>query len=289
MKRFSFIFACIAVFGFALSAAAAELTISGSTTVHPVVKIAAEKFEAANPGVKIVLGAGGSGAGVKGAGSGEVMIGMASRGIKDKEKAAYPDIVATRIGLDGIGIVVNKANPVTGISSGQVQDVYTGKIANWSALGGKDAPIDLIGIELVHGTAEMFGKHFKLEAKESGQGSSKTITYTGPGGNAGPAAAAAGSNKKALAAVMTNPNAIAFASIGTAQGLAEKGSPIKLLALDGVQATVAKVADGSYPLKRPLNIVTKGKPSGDAAKFIEYLLSPEGQAIVSEVEYIPVK
>jgi len=289
MKSVVSFLACVFIVGFSLAATAAEITISGSTTVHPVVSEAAKNFEAANPGVKIVLGAGGSSAGIKGAGGGEVAIGMASREIKDKEMAQYPGLVATRIGIDGICIVVNKAQTVSGISKQQVQDVYTGKITDWGGLGGKPGPIELVGIELVHGTAELFGEFFGLEAVESGQGSSKTITYTGKDGKAGPPAVASNSNKKALAAVMTNPKAIAFASIGTAQGLAEKGSPISLLALDGVPATVAKVADGSYPLKRPLNIVTQGQPAGEAAKFIKYLLSPEGQAIVSGLEYIPVK
>ena len=98
-----------------------------------------------------------------------------------------------------------------------------------------------------------------------------------------------GPNREAIAAVMLNPKAIAYVSVGLAEQLAAKTKRLKLLKLDGVQPSSATVAGLTYPLCRPLNLTTKGAPAGAAKKFIDHILGPAGQKIVEEQGYTPLK
>jgi phosphate transport system substrate-binding protein len=254
------------------------------------VEKASKAYKKSNPGVRFVIGGGGSSNGVKCAGQGKVMIGMASRELKDKEQKAYPDLVPITLGLDGVTVVVNKKNPVTNITKEQLAGIYTGRIRNWSELGGNYAEIDVVGILLNHGTAEVFMKFAGLEAVEKGEGRKKMLHYRKKGDKDGayqPAKGADG-NQPACAAVMTKKNAIAFSSIGVAESLAAKGARVKLLKLNGAAPSVANVKTGKYPLYRPLLVMTKGAAVGQAKRFIDYLLSKAGQAIVKESGFIPV-
>ena len=97
-----------------------------------------------------------------------------------------------------------------------------------------------------------------------------------------------GPNKEALGVVSTQPNAIAYVSVGTAQEVAKKGGRVHLLELDGVAATVENVGNETYPLRRPLHIITKGEPQGIVKEFIDFMLSEEGQKIVQSLEFIRV-
>ncbi|MBS3822062.1 MAG: solute-binding protein [Planctomycetes bacterium] len=267
-----------------------QITVAGSSTVKPVVDKAAAQYKESHSETSFAIGGGGSSKGVKLAGEGKVMLGMASRDMKAKEKEAYPDVVPTKVGLDGIAIVTNKKNPVQTITKQQVADIYVGKITNWKDLGGNDAPIVLTAMGTSHGTHSMFLKYFGLEAENPG-GDKKTIVHKVKGADAWADATARSveSSKEGMSAVMTNPNAIGYVSIGPAAAVAEKGAPIKLLELDGVVATTDNVANGSYPLCRSLYVLTKGQPAGEVAEFIEYLLGTDGQAIVAEHGYIPAK
>ena len=230
---------------------------------------AAKLFRKENPGVKVVIGGGGSGSGVKNAGLGKIDIGMASRGLKDKEKSTYPDLNPVPIGMDGVAVIVNKANPIKAITKDQLFQIFTGQIDNWKAAGGNDAAIDVVGILLKHGTAEVFMKYVGIEGEEEGEGAKKVIRYMKKEGAAKGTIAAQGAdgNRPACAAVITKPNAIGFASIGVAESLAAKGAKIKMLTLDGVEPTVEKVVSGEYALARPLLVITKGAPSRMAEKI----------------------
>ena len=169
-------------------------------------------------------------------------------------------------------------------------------------IGGKDSPIILISKEEGRSTLDLFLKYFALEGKEVGEGKKKVMVHRKippkPAKDAKPPTAEPfstvkaqliGPNKEAIAALMTKPSAIAYVSVGTGQEMAAKTKGrIKLLDLDGVKATVANVASGKYPLRRPLNVMTKGKPTGLAKDFIDFLTGPEGQKIVSSQGFIPI-
>lgn len=267
-----------------------KITTAGSSTIRPIVEKASKAFKKNHPGVEFVIGGGGSSHGVKSAGNGDVSIGQCSRNLKEKEKKQWKDLVAYKIGLDGVAIIVNKKNPISKITKQQVQDIYSGRITNWEELGGSDAPVFLISKEEGRSTLDLFLKYFELEAKEIGKGRAAIMVHRKKGANefSRVKAKLIGPNKEAIAAISTKKNGIAYVSVGTAQEVAAKGGRIKLLELDGVPATIENVASESYPFRRPLNLVTKGKAKGVVKEFIDFLTGKEGKKIVTSLEFIPV-
>jgi len=260
------------------TASAGTITSAGSTTVQPAMKACGKAFRKQHPDTQIIIAGGGSSKGVKTIGRGKVDIGRASRNIKQKESAAFPDIKPVKIGTDGVAIVVHKSNPLSAISSDQVEQLFKGKITNWKEIGGNDGAVSLISLGSEHGTYELFSKHFHLHGEE------KDGFLNFENGKAW----IAFSQKVLMEKVAHEPNAIAFASIGVATRYAEQGD-IKLLTLDGVTPTAEHVVDGSYKLSRPLLIITKGAPAGEVKQFVDFMLQPACQSIVSQLGYIPVK
>ncbi|RMF99726.1 MAG: phosphate ABC transporter substrate-binding protein, partial [Planctomycetota bacterium] len=261
------------------------------TTVQPIVEKAAAEFRKEHPDVQFAIGGGGSSHGVKAAASGEVVIGAASRELKESEKTEYPDLVVTTIAEDGIAMIVNAKNPVKEITKEQVQAIYTGKITNWKELGGNDQPIFVVGKEEGHSTLELFLEYFDLEAENAGKaGKYSTMVYRKEGDSefASVKVLAIGSNSEEIAQVILKPNAIAYVSIGTAESVAAKSGRIRLLALDGVEASVENVANHTYPLRRPLNLLTKGEPQGIVKQFIDFMLGKQGQQVVVDQEFVSV-
>ena len=223
---------------------AEQITVAGSTTVKPIVDKAVLEYQKTHADIQFAVGAGGTGQGVKLAGGGEVQIGMASRTLKPEEKAAFPDLVAKKIGLDGIALVVHGENPVKQITTQQAKDVFTGKITNWKELGGNDAPIELISPNEKHGTFDGFREHFGLEFKSDGS----TVHFKNKGDAAfsTTGAAAVDGNKPALAAVVMQPNGLGYVSLGAAAEISAKGAPVKMLDLDLVTPSEANVLNGKY-------------------------------------------
>lgn len=243
-----------------------SLTLAGSSTVQPILESAAAAWEKTHPADTISVQGGGSGVGVSSATSGLADIGMVSRGLKPEESA----LTATAIARDGIAIIVHAANPLSAISYAQVVAIYGGTTTTWDTLGGSAGPITLISKEAGRSTLELFEHHFNLKGKIA------------------PSAIIIGPNGQAITTTAGDPNAISYVSIGSAAVAESQGTPIKRLILDGVAASVENVGNGSYPLCRPLNLVTKGQPTGLAAEFIEFVLSAEGQAIVAKEDFIPL-
>ena len=264
------------------------IVAAGATTVQPIVQQAAKVFETTHPNVKFIVGAGGSDHGVNNTGAGKIQLGLVGRALKDTEKEQYKDLVAVTVGLDGIGIVVNASNPLEKITKEQVQDIYAGKIINWKQLGGPDAPIVLGSRTKGHAQLDLFLSYFGMEA-QFGEGD-EGVAYRKKGTEAYSVIKArrAVNNDKMLEVVL-NPAGIGYLPIGFAQTKAEKGTKVKLLQLDGIAATTSTVADSTYPLRRPLLVVTKGPPEGVLKEFIDYLVGEEGQKIVASHDYIPIK
>jgi phosphate transport system substrate-binding protein len=260
----------VGLFLFTLACGSTEtttLTLAGSSTVQPVIEDAAPLFEKKKAGLKIEIQGGGSGAGIKTATEGKADIGMVSRALKPEEST----LVATKIADDGIAILVHKDNPLNTITKEQVIKLYTGEALNWKDIGGNDGVVTLITKEEGRSTLELFAKHFEIEKKIKVD------------------AIVIGPNGQAIKTLEGNPNAIAYISIGSAEKAVEAGSPIKLLSLDGVTATTANVQNSTYPLRRPLNLVTKGAPTGVAKEFLDFMLSPEGQSVVVKQDFVPLK
>jgi phosphate transport system substrate-binding protein len=241
------------------------ITVAGSTTVQPLAEELAEAFMAANPGVKIQVQGGGSSVGVKSAGQGTVDIGTASREIKDTELAEFPDLKIYTIAIDGIAIVTHPEVNVSDLTVEQVRDIFSGKITNWKEVGGPDRPIVVVSREEGSGTRGAFeelvmGKDAKIVATAILQNSNGAVRTT----------------------VAGTPDSIAYLSFGYLD------RSVKALRIGGVEATTANVLNGSYPISRPLNMLTRGEPQGVVKAWLDWILGPDGQAIVAR-HYIPVK
>jgi phosphate transport system substrate-binding protein len=265
----------------AASIFAADISIAGSSTVYPVVAEIAKDYAAA----KVTVGQGGSSDGLKKVAAGSIAIAMSSRALKDEETAA--GLVATPIGTDGIVFVVNKGNPLKALTQEQAAKVMTGAIANWSDLGGQAAPIVLVSLHEAHGTTDGLAHFLKLEFK--GDGTAKTMAFAPKGGAYGTTTAIRTANHQETAAKLaTNPGAIGFMPIGSAEAFIAKGTPIAMVGLDAVVPSTATVQDKTWPMIRPLLLVTKGAPADDAKAFIDTVLAAAGQAVVAKHGFVAV-
>lgn len=238
------------------------LTIAGSTSVQPFSEVLAERFMEKNPRVKVNVQGGGSGQGIQAATSGAAQIGSSSRELTTQEKA---QLVETRIAMDGIAVVVNPANPIASLTADQIKNIFLGNIKNWKDVGGTDAPITVVSREEGSGTRSAFEE--LLLAK---QAAVKTAIVQ----------ASTGAVKTTIAG---DKNAIGYDS------LAAVDSSIKAVKIDGVEATAANVKNGTYKASRPFIYLTKGQPEGLNKAFMDFVMSSEGQQILSQQGAIPVK
>ena len=246
-----------------------QLQLAGSTTVQPVAETVAEAFMTLNPDVVVEVQGGGSSTGVTSAGDGTVDIGNASRNIKDSELETYPELEIFTIAYDGIAIVTNPGIELPSLSIEQVQGIFAGEITNFSEVGGPDAEIIVISREEGSGTRGAF-EELVMEANDS----EKVITET---------AILQNSNGSVRTSVAETPNSIAYLSFGYLD------DSVATVDIDSVEPTVANVLNGTYPIFRPLNMLTNGTPGELAQAFLDYILGDAGQAIVVEEGYISVK
>jgi phosphate transport system substrate-binding protein len=246
------------------NATGGSLTVAGSSTIQPVCELAAQAFERAHPGARIDIQGGGSGAGIRTTREGLAGLGMVSRALHPDEG----DLTAHTIGLDGIALIVHGSNPLQGLTRQQVVDVYSGAVTDWASVGGAPGPITVVNKEEGRSTLELFEHHFGLRGRFV-----RNAVIIGPNG-------------QAIATVAAAPAAVAYVSIGSATAAIAQGTPIKLLALDGVPATVENVRSRRFPLRRELNLVTRGPATGLAGDFLAFLRGPEGQRIVVAQDFV---
>jgi phosphate transport system substrate-binding protein len=186
--------------------------------------------------------------------------------MKDSERASYPDLVTHAIAKDGVAIVVHPENPVNGLTMEQLQGIYTGKITNWLDVGYEDAEIMVVSREEGSGTRDCFEQAVLAPTKEE-------ITDH---------AIIQDSNGKTRTTVAGNKHAIGFLSLGYVN------SDIRAVSLDGTDPTIENIRSGDYAISRTLWMITKGEPDVDEQMFLNFVLSEDGQGIVSEVHFIPI-
>ena len=243
-----------------------KLVLTGSSTIAPLAAEIGKRFESLHGNVRVDVQTGGSSRGVSDARAGLADIGMASRALKEDEK----DLLNFTIALDGISIILNKANPVESLNKQQIIDIYTGKIVNWKNVGGNDAPITVVNKAEGRSTLELFLHYFGLK---STQVKPQVII---------------GDNQQGIKTVVGNPDSIGYVSVGTAEYEAGQGAAIKLLPLEGIAASVENVRNHSFPLSRPLNLVTRWEPAGIAKAFIEFAGSPQVNDLIEAQYFVPV-
>ena len=234
-----------------------SVATDGSTSMKSVIGALGESFQNANSGVTFTYNPTGSGSGIQAVSEGRCDIGLASRGLKDDEKSS--GLTETVLAYDGIAVVVSPENPVSDLTIEQIADIYTGKITNWSEVGGNDAEIVLIGREAGSGTRDGFES---ITGTKDACQYRQELTSTGD----------------VITTVSQNPDAIGYAS------LAALKDTVKALTVGGVAPTEETVKDGSYVIQRPFVLVTKdGVTLSPAAQaFFDYALSADAAPIIAQ-------
>ena len=240
------------------------ISISGSTSVGPLMEKIQEKYEEENNNITLEIQQNGSGAGIKDVISGISEIGMSSRELKDEEKTS---VQGTTVAYDGIALLVNPENTVKNISLEDVKKIYTGEITNWKDLGGDDSPIVVVSREEGSGTRDAFQEIVGYESEEL----TKDATISD----------GSGAVKTTLAG---NKNAIGFASFEYID------NTVKALNVNDVEPTAENVKAGDYKISRPFILVTKEDSlTENGQKLIDFVLSTEGQQIVEENKLITIE
>lgn len=242
------------------------LILTGSSTVAPLAAEIAKRYESEHPGVRIDVQTGGSSRGIADARSKVADIGMVSRSLKSEES----DLTANTIAKDGITVILHSDNPVKSLTNEQIVGIYTDKINNWQQVGGNNAPITVVNKAEGRSTLELFADYFKLETTAI-----KADTIIGD-------------NEQGIKTVAGNPNAIGYVSVGAAEYNAENGTPIKLLPVNGVEASTETVRTGTFPISRPLNLVTLGNPQELSQEFIDFSQSSQVKDIIEEQYFVPI-
>jgi len=250
---------------------AEKLVIKGSDTIGAkLAPMLAEEYKAQHPDVSFEIAAEGSTTGITAIIDGTAQIGMASRPAKATEESGASakgvTLKPTTIAWDGIGVIVNTGNPIGSLTKKQIEQIFTGDITDWSAVGGKPGTISIYTRNTSSGTYSEF-KELAM-SKRDYAGSSQKMA----------------GNEQIAAEVGKNPNGVGYVGLAylTAGG-------IKAVGVDGAIPTVANVQAKKYPFARPLFYYTNGNPAGEAAKFIDFTLSSVGQQTVSKVGFVPVK
>ena len=233
----------------------------GSTSMNKVIGALGEAFEA-DSDITVTYNATGSGAGIQAVQEGRCDIGLASRNLKDEEKAN--GLEGTILAYDGIAIIVNPNNPVSDLDVETIAKIYTGEIKNWKEVGGNDAEIVLIGREADSGTRDGFESITDTEDKCKYR---QELTSTGD----------------VITTVASNPGAIGYASLASVK------DTVKALTVGGVAPSEETIKDGSYVVQRPFVLVTKkdAKLSESAQKFFDYITSEAANEIISGAGVVP--
>jgi phosphate transport system substrate-binding protein len=245
-----------------------KLVLTGSSTVAPLAVEIGKRFEAQHPEVRVDVQTGGSSRGIADAQSGIAHIGMASRSLKPDELAS--GLLSQRIAVDGICLIVHADNPSDTLTNEQVVSIFTGKINNWKEVGGADTEIVVVNKAEGRATLEVFLKYFQLDNSQIA------------------ADVIGGENQQVIQTVAGNPAAIGYVSIGEAEAEHAAGTPIKLLAAGGIAPTRKNVAADSFPITRPLNLVTNGEATGLAEAFISFAQSEEVHDLVKQQGFVPL-
>ncbi|HTP06654.1 MAG TPA: phosphate ABC transporter substrate-binding protein [Anaerolineae bacterium] len=240
-----------------------RITFAGSTTVQPLADKLGAAFQAQHPPLQLGIAAGGSVVGIKAMHDGTADIGMASRALTADEANGLQQY---QIASDVIAIVVNPSNSITGLTRDQLRDIYLGQLVNWKDLGGPDRMIVPIARDKNSGTRGAFDE-LVLSNQEPHSDRLQTAVTAGD----------------MAALVSSTPGAIGYVGFGNLDG------KLKLLSIDSVTPSPDTVRNKTYQLVRPLLLLTGPLTQPLAQTYIDFALSPEGQALVEADGWVKVK
>jgi phosphate transport system substrate-binding protein len=260
-----------------------NITVKGSDTMVILSQRWAEEYMKSHPGVAIQVTGGGSGTGIAALVNGTTTLANSSRPIKPEEvaqaKRGKIDVVEFKTAMDGLAVVVNADNTVPSLTMKQVGQIYTGYVSNWKQVGGPDRKIIRYSRESNSGTYVFFKEHVLNNRDYAAD------CQTMPGTSA------------VAEAVARDPNGIGFGGVAyfaTNPKLRivpiakdDKDAPISPLLPDGA-INYKAIWDQSYPISRYLYVYSAGQPQGEVKAYLDWILGPEGQAIVEKIEYVPM-
>jgi phosphate transport system substrate-binding protein len=252
----------------------------GSDTIVNLALAWAEAYQSVRPEVRISVTGGGSGTGIAALINNTVDIANASRKIKPEEienaQANGVEPVENVIARDAIAVIVNPENPVDQLTMAQISAIYSGKVNNWQEVGGEDRPIVRLSRETNSGTHVYFLEQvLRLGDKDSDLLFSKD-TLLLP------------SSEGIIKETSQNPNTIGYDGLGY---VTEEVKVIAVAMSDSttyVYPSAETVNNGSYPIARDLYMYTNGTPQGAVGEYLNWIFSPEAQAIVKELGFVPV-
>lgn len=267
--------------GTAVPGRATSIQNKGSDTMVNLALAWAETYGQIKPEIQVAVTGGGSGTGIAALINGTVDMANASRKMKEEERSRAEangvEPVQHVVAGDAIAIVVHPSNPVQGLTIAQLADIFSGKITNWREVGGEDRPIVLLSRESNSGTHVFFLEQVVRQGDKKDKSLFSPNTLLLP------------SSEGISAEVRQNPNAIGYDGLGYVThdqkmvGVAPtKDDPY-------VMPMVETVKDGSYPIARGLYIYTAGEPQGAILEYLNWILGPEGQAIVQDLGFVPLQ
>ena len=254
-----------------LLAQADTLVIKGSDTLGAkLVPQLAEEFKAQHPGTTFDIAAEGSTTGIAAITEGTAQIGMSSRPAKPEETATASakgvNMKPTTVAYDGIAVIINSANPINGLTKKQVEQIFTGEVTDWSAVGGSSGRISVYTRNTSSGTYSEF-KELAMKKRDYAPDSQKLA-----------------GNEQIAAEVGKNPSGAGYVGLAYT-----KASGIKVVPIDGAVPSKESVLGKSYPYARPTFYYTNGEPNGLTKEFVDFTLSDVGQKIVAQVGFVPIK
>lgn len=248
-----------------------KLVIKGSDTLGAkLVPQLAEEYKARNAGVLFEIAAEGSTTGLSAIIDGTAQIGMSSRRAKPTEMSSATakgvTLKPTIVAFDGLAVIVNAKSPIAKLSLRQVEQIFTGDVTDWSAVGGRPGKFSIYTRNTSSGTYSDW-KDMAMKKRDYASSSQKMA-----------------GNEQIAAEVAKNPNGIGYVGLAYLHA-----AGIKVVAIDGQVPSKETVLSKKYPYARPTFYYTNGEPVGEAAKFIEFTLSEEGQRIAEKVGFVPVR
>lgn len=251
---------------------AAELRISGASTIFPVLQQLEDRYEQRSSH-NLVLSAGGSSRGIKDVRAGRSQIGMVSRALREEEKA---DLLYTTIGLDTLAFIVNENNPLRNITREELIALYTDG-TDWQQLtSGYDWPVRLVSKEVGRSTLDLFEDYTGLSSPDRERADAPLISRR---------ASIIGANLESLALVAGQHGGVGYVSLGAAESAIKAGLPARILTLNGVRPGRESISSARYPIRRELNLVYRER-SEPVESLLQLLASAAGQQIIENAGFI---
>jgi len=271
------------LFPFAFSFASPDvIQIKGSDTMVNLGQAWAEEFMNRYPETSIAVTGGGSGTGIAALINGTTTIAQSSRDMKPEEKdgvlkATGKTVQDFKVALDALAVIVHPSNPLSELSIGQISDIFSGKVKNWKELGGANQPILALSRERNSGTHVYFLEEVVRKGNGKGPEEFSSSVLMMP------------SSQAIVQEVARSQGAIGYVGLGYVTPQLKALGIKKSAEAPAILPSIETGQNHSYPISRSLHIYTAGEPEGEVEAFIDFILSPEGQEIVRQMDFVPLQ